>query len=321
MSVEKFLALPGGRTLAYEDAGNVSSSTIVIFFHGAFSVGNAKHTSPVLLEKDVHFIAPTLPGWGNSSSPARDVSFSATIASDTAALIDHLHPNLADTKLYIGGGSYGTVAAQMLYGASFDMFPPGRNLTALLLVGTFSPFHCDTDYTKCMSWANYISVGPPSRLIPYKLVPRLVKMVMQRKLHSQEGAEAFLREFLFGKMDEAELRTFKEWQVAKGREDGQLEHEMAENVLRSVSKTWEGFLACSDVLHSDYGGFSPSELDEEHSRRPILVVASKGDDMAPEAWAQWVAKNYRNAQLKMIEGGHIAAIFHFDEIWDDFLKL
>ena len=91
--------------------------------------------------------------------------------------------------------------------------------------------------------------------------------------------------------------------------------------MRSIAKTWEGFLGIPDVLHSDWGGFTPNGLDDEHSRRPVLVVMAKGDDMSPEAWSTYLAGNYKNARLKTIEGGHIAAIFHWDEIWQEFMEL
>jgi hypothetical protein len=90
MGKEKLLALPGGRTLAYAEAGNVASTTLVIFFHGAFSVGNAKRPSAVLLEKGVHFVAPTLPGWGNSSPTRHGEAYATSLATDITTLIDHL---------------------------------------------------------------------------------------------------------------------------------------------------------------------------------------------------------------------------------------
>jgi len=291
MSEEKFLALPGGRTLAYADSGNSSSTTLFLFFHGAFGVGETKRTSPVLIEKGVHFVAPTLPGWGNSSPPARDIPYSTSLATDIHTLIKHLHPNDADLKLYIGGGSYGTVPAQILYGAAYEVFPCGRNIVGMLLVAPFTPFHCDKNYTKCMSWSKYISVGPPARILPGKLLPRLVKLLLATKLGTVEGAKKFIRKTLFDKMEESERNAFARWRDSKGLAEDQVESEMAQNVVRSVAKSWDGFLDIADVLHSGWGGFTPAGLDDEHGRRPILVVTSKGDVLAPEAWATYLVNN------------------------------
>jgi pimeloyl-ACP methyl ester carboxylesterase len=320
MSEEKFLALPGGRTLAYAEAGNASSSTVVLYLHGAFTVGDAKRLSPVILEKGVHFVAPTLPGWGNTSPIPRGAAYASSLATDITALIDHLHPDIADLKLYIAGGSFGTIPAQILYGASYEVFPPGRNITALLLVGACTPFHCDKNYAKSMSWSNYLMAGPPGRIIP-SIMARLMTFVLARKISTPESAESFLRDMIFNKMGESERNTFDQWRVRKGMSEGEMEREMSQNVVRSVAKTWEGFLGMTDVLHSGWGGFTPSGLDDEHSRPPVLVVSAKGDDMAPEAWSTYLVENYKNGRLKSIEGGHIAANFYWDEIWAEFMEL
>lgn len=317
---EKLLVLPDGRTLAYSDAGNASSSTLVIYLHGMFTVGDAKRPPPVMLEKGAHFVAPTLPGWGNSSPVPHGVAYTTNLATDITTLIDHLHPNTTDLKLYIAGGSFGTVPAQMLYGASYEIFPYGRNIAALLLIGAIVPFHCDENYAKSMSWSNYLMVGPPGRLMP-NVIPRLVKLGLASKVSSPEGAESFIREVIFNKMDDSERRTFDQWRVSRGKGEGELEKEMGLNVARSIAKTWEGFLDTPGVLHSGWGGFTPSGLDDEHSRPPVLVVSSKGDDIAPEAWSTYLVENYKNGRLKSIEGGHIAAICHLDEIWAEFMDL
>jgi len=320
MSEETLLALPGGRTLAYATAGDSSSSTIFIFFHGAFSVGNAKRSSPVLIENGVHFIAPTLPGWGNSSPTACNTPYTTSLITDISALIDHLHPNTTDIKIYIGGGSYGTVPAQILYGASYEVFPSGRNIAGLLLIAPFSPFHYDKNYTKCMSWQNYISVGPPARILPGKLLPRLIGKFLANRLSTVEHAEAFLRAMLFDKMDEPELKAFAGWRDLVGLAEGQFERETAQNAVRSVAKTWDGYLDIADVLHSDWG-FTPGGLADEYSRRPVFVVLSKGDDLTPEAWGTYLVDNYKNARMKIIEGGHLASLYHLNEILKEFMEL
>src|SRR5882762_7128397 len=100
MCDEKFLALPDGRTLAYAEAGETSSSTVVIYLHGAFTVGEAKRPPPVILEKGIHYVAPTLPGWGNSSPVPPGVAYATNLPTIMTALINHLHPNITDLKLY-----------------------------------------------------------------------------------------------------------------------------------------------------------------------------------------------------------------------------
>jgi hypothetical protein len=46
-------------------------------------------------------------------------------------------------------------------------------------------------------------------------------------------------------------------------------------VYRSVSRKWDGFLNLPHILQSDWTGFVPGQLDDEYTRRPIIVVTSK----------------------------------------------
>jgi hypothetical protein len=145
----------------------------------------------------------------------------------------------------------------MLYGAPFDTFPAGRHLKGLLLLAAFPPFQNDKErpfvYTRGMTWSNYIGIGPLARFIPFRLLQHAVKRVIQSKLSSQEKAEAFLRSFMFDKLDEEEKAVFESWREKHGYEEGQFEREMSQRMHRSVEKSWEGFLSTQDVLHGDWG--------------------------------------------------------------------
>ncbi|PPQ77306.1 hypothetical protein CVT25_010889 [Psilocybe cyanescens] len=318
--VEKYLQLPDGRTLAYSDNGNPSSSCLVIFFHGAFGVGNASHLQPILIEKDVHFIAPTLPGWGSSSPRNKVVPFHVSLASDISYLIKQLHPRDENLRIYIAGGSFGTVPAQILYGASFDIFPHGRDIKGCMVLAPFSPFKLHKGYAKTMTTPNYMAVGPPTQYIPFHLLPRLSSFYMKGKLQSVEDAEVFVREKLFDTMQAEEKDAFNKWKEDHGKQEGEVEREFAGNMVRSVAKTWDGYLEIADVIHGDWG-FKPDALDEEHTRRPILIVGSEGDTMAPDAMAKWLAATYKNAHLRSINGGHLAALFHLNNLWKELLEL
>ncbi|KAH8586877.1 hypothetical protein B0O99DRAFT_527876, partial [Bisporella sp. PMI_857] len=80
---------------------------------------------------------------------------SASLAENTTfLLVNYLHKDPKTLRLYIGGGSYGPVAAQVL--ASFDIFPLGHCIKGLLLMAGIShiKYHkgCVRDMT-CGSWA------------------------------------------------------------------------------------------------------------------------------------------------------------------------
>ncbi|KAG5643775.1 hypothetical protein DXG03_009654 [Asterophora parasitica] len=320
MGKEQTLTLADGRTLAYEQSGNTSSPIVFLFFHGTFGVGDASNPSPVLAAKNVHYLAPTLPGWGISSPLPAGKPYHVALAEDTTALLNHLYPDNDSLKaIYVSGGSFGTVPAQMLYGASFELFPFGRRVKGCIVLAPFSPFRYHTDYTKSMTLMNYIGVGPPSQYIPFQLLQRTAVLGIRSKVKTQANAEIFLRELLFDKMEEVERAAFRRWSQGKGKTEEDVVANMAKNVVRSVAASWEGFVGCADVIHSDWG-FRPDALDTDHTvDRPILLVASAGDTIAPDAMAKWLLTKYPNARYKEISGGHIAGVLHVDAIFDEFL--
>lgn len=83
---------------------------------------------------------------------------------------------------------------------------------------------------------------------------------------------------------------------------------------------WDGFLGAADVLRSDWGGFKPGALDDEHSQPLVLICWSQNDDATPPAWAAYLIENYRHAQSMELKGGHIDSLYHMDEIWGKFLQ-
>ncbi|KAH0840067.1 hypothetical protein J3R83DRAFT_1034 [Lanmaoa asiatica] len=263
---------------------------------------------------------PTLPGWGNTSPPFPSTPYVDCIISDMTAILDHLYPeNGRDIKLYVSGGSFGSVPAQILYGAPYDKFPYGRCIVGVLLMGALSPFRYDKDYAKHMTWSNYLMVGPIVQWLPFKhALVYLVKFMMARKMSTVDNAEKFLREFLFDKMDEAEKEEYAQWRAREGIAEGETERRFATNAMRSVATSWEGFKLMSFVLHSDWG-FRPDALDEEHSRPFVMLVTGPGDKEAPEAWTQYLAASYKNTKVKTLHGGHISILYHMEDVWAEFL--
>lgn len=317
-SKEEYLQLEGGRVLAYAHTGNTSSNNVVIFLHGVFGVGrvNPKTIAPVFIEKGVHHLAPTLPGWGNSSPPPASTTFHDYLYEVITILVTHFHPDTSSIKLYISGGSYGTMAAQMLYGAPYDVFPLGRQIAGVMLIAPFSPPHIHKNYTKCLSWANYTAIGPPSRYLP---TMKLGKVMMEDKVNTLEKAAAFIHDFGFKKMTPGEREAFERFKEKHGIADGETEKTMGEGVYSSVAKTWEGFFAVAKVFHSGWGGYDPTSLDDEHARKPVLLVMTH-EDKDNKLMGEWLLKNMRNVRGRYEEGGHMASVFVLDDIWADFLS-
>ncbi|KAF7375765.1 AB hydrolase-1 domain-containing protein [Mycena sanguinolenta] len=298
-SEEKYLTLADGRTLAYADAGDPSSSVVVIFLHGVFGTGSAPLSlSPALVEKNAHQIVPTLAGWGYSSPRPSSQNYADTLTSDMTELITHLHPNTADLDIYVSGGSYGSVPAQMLYGAPFDKFPLGRHIRGCLILAPFSPFKWHKGYTKSMTWANYISVGPPYARVPVPAssAHHHIRVVYADEHGGQSGrhaAQVYVRGSAGG---------------ARG----------VCAIARGAGHRGGGVGASDGERH---GQEHLEDLDKDHtSGRPILIAASTNDELGPDM-ASWLKENYANSRLKWVPGKHVSTLYEVDNLWAELLAM
>lgn len=313
---EHLLSLPDGGTLAYAQAGNPQSSDVVIFFHGVFGVGSIKRVSPVL--ENLLLLNPTLPGWGESSPVPPNVPYHTYLYQAISHLISSVLPDTSQLRLYLAGGSFGTVVAQIIYGAPYDQFPLGRHIAGLLLLAPFSPPHAHKEFSQCLTLPNYLMIGSPARYMPFNLVARLGKLMFQSKVDTRRHAEAFIKDFAFTKMTPKEREACERWKAAKGVKDGDEVKELADGVYRSVRNTWEGFMRVPQVFQSDWGGYSPANLDEEHSK-PVLIVVTQGD-WETKRMGEWLGTQLKDAHVRYEEGGHIATMFVMDDIWADFIS-
>lgn len=315
---EHILILPDGRQLAYAHNGPTNSRTVVIFFTGLFSVGTAPRIPEPCRELGVHWISPTLSGMGNSSTRDTSIPYHITLAKDITALLDHFYPTGDFDTLYIAGGSYGTVPTQMIYGASYDLFPAGRKIAGCLLIAGFSPLRHHKGYAKTLSWQNWLSFGPPTQLMPFHSLQWLFRAVIGSKLKSLERTRDFLNQTLVNKMDDEERSKMKIWLQENDLSEDEFVDQMAKGSMKCC-RNWDGFMEVSDIIHSDWG-FNPRLLDDEHASKPVLVVGSEGDQIGGSA-NTWLVENYRSAALKSIPGGHISALFYLDELWRDLLNM
>ncbi|KAG5341855.1 hypothetical protein C0989_007680 [Termitomyces sp. Mn162] len=337
---DKSLLLADGRVLAYADNGNTSSSELVLFLHGPFAIGDASHLPAALEARNIHYVAPSLPGWGRSSplsSHARTTTtdaYASTLAADITALITHLHPHTHHKlRLYICAHSFGTVHAQMLYGASHAAFPLAQQLAALILLAPCSPPHCHPTYARALSWPAYILAGPPARYVPcFSLITmHIARLALAPYFTSDTSAQTLLRKYLLppdasSDTDTDTVRQHTDEQASPNdideleqpRPQDHFERTLGRNAHRSVASSWRGFTDMPAVYHSGWGQFSPSSIE---TTCPVLVVSSENDDVAPKPMAHWLVAEYQNARLKNIPGGHVSAFSHLDEIWNEVFEM
>lgn len=314
-AAEHILPLPDNRQVAYAHNGPSHSRVVILFFSGLMSVGNARDVAQPCRDIGAHWIAPTIPGAGNSSPRTPGEEFHVALARDMTALLSHLHPEGFDT-LYVSGGSYGTVHAQMLYGASYDLFPAGRKLAGCMILAGFSPFRQHRGYAKTLTWQNWFSVGPPALLTPFHLLQRLMSVAIASKLRTLSGAKDLFQQLLFSHMDEAERRMLAAYLERKNRTQEEFVASLAKGAMRACT-IWDGFYEVSDVLHSDWG-FAPAALDEEHASKPIVIAGSQLDHLGGSTNG-WMAVNYKSSTLKISPGGHISSLYYLDDLWTELL--
>ncbi|KAF8974361.1 hypothetical protein BDZ97DRAFT_1911554 [Flammula alnicola] len=299
---DKYLDLSGGRTLAYTDVGDPSSSTLVLFFHDAISVGNTDPRLPPILLDKAH------------------IPYHITIASDITALINHLHPHNSNLRIYVFGGGFGGIPAQMLYGAPFDIFPFGRNIIGCMLLSSFSSFKLHQDYTRDMNMLESMIIGTVSQYIPFQLGSRLGAFSGSRVFSSVDRAEDYIRQTFFKDMSWEDREAFAKWREVNGTGEGGLERGMAERKAICMQHSWDGFLDVPDVVNGDWG-FHPAALDEEHyNHRPMFLVFRE-DDKRTVQMALWLAANYKNSHIKSLAGGRFAPLFNLNQLWKEVFDL
>ncbi|KAH9945328.1 Alpha/Beta hydrolase protein [Epithele typhae] len=314
------LALPDGRTLAYSHSGPADATILVVWFHGLFSVGDAARPSLPIRTRGARYLAPTLPGWGATSPLGPRKTFPETVVADTRALLAHLYPaHFAGPssspsspsarpdpeprlRIYLAGGSFGTCPAQIVFGAPYGAFPPGAHVVACVLGAPLSPFAEHAGYARALSWRDWLGVGPPARWLPWHLLPRATAAALRPRLRTVEDAEKMLRGLYFDEMGEEEKGAYAAWRARNGVQEG------------DVGTSWAGFLGTADALHADWG-FRIAEMDEEHARKRVVVMAGR-EDTSMLRMGRYLAKSYRNAKLVEYEGGHLAGAWGFERVWE-----
>lgn len=315
---EHILQLLNKRRIAYAHIGPEDSRTVIIFFHGLFGVGTAPSIpEPFLEDGGAHWIAPTLPGMGNSSSRDLSVPYHVTLARAMSELLSHFYPTDAYDKLYLSGGSYGTVQAQMLYGAPYELFPPGRKIAGCLLLSGFTPLNYHVGYEKSLSWQNWFSIGPHTKILPFHMLQWLFRLMVGFNLRTVDGAKKFLHQTLFQRMDDNERLRLKQWLLDNELSEDEFVEKMARGAVENCHN-WDGFMEVSDVIHSDWG-FEPKTLDYQHASKPILIVGSEADQIGGST-NDWLVDNYKSSSFRLLPGGHISSLFYMDELWRELIN-
>lgn len=234
------------------------------------------------------------------------MSYHASLIADLTCLLDTINPDVQE--IYVAGGSYGSVASQMVYGNDWKY---KSRIRGLMVLSGFSPLYYHKDAV--LDWGNWMAIGPPSRL-PWQLGQRLFVAAMGRKLGSLDGARGFIRGTLFDKMGEEERGIMRAWLDGRGEREEDVLERMAEGCVLSVAGDggWGGFLEVSDVMYEEWG-FEPRQGGV------VLVVGCEGDGIGGACNA-WLGEKY-GGEVATVKGGHIGTLFCLKELWERLFEL
>ncbi len=170
------LHLGKGRELAWYKIGNGTKP--VLFIHGYLQ---GPFFTPrfvqALNRADIHFIAPSRPGFGYSSPSKSRRDFDATVVADTMTLLDSLGLRTISLCVHQGGASHGFRIARALGGRLGDM----------LLIGAGVPIDENVHLSHMDPQTRFAAVAT-------RHAPSVMKMVMSVGLpvYKKRGPRAFL---------------------------------------------------------------------------------------------------------------------------------
>ncbi|CAF3718302.1 unnamed protein product [Rotaria sp. Silwood1] len=312
---EKYFSLSDARQLAYTEQGDTDSNKIIIFFHGAFGVGHSLNQNNCYKEIGYHFIMPTLPGWGNSSSWPKNQPIS-NYPNDIHQLLSSLKKNVnKNLRIVVAGSSYGSVFAQICFGTSIDIMPETINIQSLIILSGFSPFKYHKKYTTGMGWSNYFAIGKPGIYFP--VILKLVGLYIQKKVRHIEEIKRLVRKKFFDQLSDEEKVKLSKWEEENNKTAEWAIDIISRCICLSVSKTMTGFNNIPHVLHSDWG-FDPKKLASTPKRK-VLVVATQGDEISHMEMSTYLVESYPNAEIKIFSGGHLGTFFELDIIIKNWL--
>lgn len=307
MSAEIF-KLSGGGTLEYVSSGDTKSSKVILGFPGLFAVASAPPPfDSKMLELGISYIQVTPPGQGESTKPPNAGTFATWLPGAIAELLTALGKDEETLRLIVSGGSYGTVHAQVIFGAPKSSFKFVDNLRGCVLLGPFSPPKYDKTFDSGLTFANWLSVGWPGKYLP---ILRIASWAMSGQVATPEKGEQFMKKTIFASMDDAEKAKYAAWRAKYGKEEGELEASMGKNASAAYAKSWQGFLEVNDEVQADWG-FDPKDTA---GRGKVFVVYGKADDRAPNEMAVWLVANYPDAEAIILGGGHLSALWDMEEV-------
>ena len=275
--------LPDGRTLEYLIEGPPGGLPLILH-HGTPS-GAVRYgpMAAAAVRHGLRVILPSRPGYGGSSPhPGRRV---ASVAADTAALLDGLGAEHFVTIGWSGGGPHALACAALL---------PGRCAGAATIAGVAPYEAAGLDWSAGMGEENLAEFGAAARGV----------QDLDAYLTAEAGTLATVRSAdvvaAFG-----DLLSSVDRDVLTG---GFADY-LAESARYAVSAGIAGWREDDLAFLADWG-FPLSDI-----RVPVAVWQGDQDRMVPFDHGRWLAAHIPGAEAHLLPGeGHLSVIAGFDAV-------
>ena len=269
------MVLPDGRTLEYADTGTGATGTLV-FHHGTPGSGSqTRYLTDACVERGLRLVTPTRAGYAQSTR--REGRSVADIASDTAALLDHLGIERALVGGASGGGPHSLACAALL---------PDRFAASLVVAGVAPYDAAGLDFLAGMGADNITEFSAalagegPLREFLEGEIPGLKEATAAGLIRSLAS--------LLPAVDVASLT-------------GDVGEDLAVGMVHAVSTGVDGWLDDDYAFLSSWGfGLSSIEI-------PVSLWQGDQDLMVPFAHGQWLAGALPAARVHLEVGqGHLS---------------
>lgn len=239
---EQILDLPDGRKLAFTVTGDSSAATgntLLLAFHGALGVGDFSSFEHVFRDSNYFCVAPTLPGWSNSSPTESDVWVTA-YWKDILALVHHLEAKLSRKfeTLDCMGVSYGSLAA--LHTAANLQRNGGPKVGKCLSMSGFVPFRTPgLDYSEGMTFQTKLTMGTFARWNPW--FARFTASMVGRYTATIESTTKFAQDNIAGQLnadEKAQMERIRKQDPQDARLDPNV---MGRNMYFSLRVSKKGY--------------------------------------------------------------------------------
>jgi pimeloyl-ACP methyl ester carboxylesterase len=276
-------ALPDGRSLHAYEAGD-PAGRLVVHHHGTPGSGLLRREWAIDAEtQGIRLVGYDRAGYGGSDRHAgRTV---ADVASDVAALADHLGHHQFSTWGISGGGPHALACAAML---------PDRVIAAASLASVAPYDASGLDFLAGMGQDNIDEFGAAvegeAALRPY----------LEAQVPALLNAEpAALRDAMASLLPEID-------RVALTGETAEFLHGSMTSGLRHTCDGWLD----DDLAFTRPWGFEPGAISV-----PLLLMQGDQDLMVPFAHGQWLAEQLPGADIRLMAGeGHLSLEVRVPEV-------